>query len=551
MGDPVYNSGNKFPLQAIATGGSSPQLKIVNQQGTAQTGVPVINIGGQNVTLQQLSSQLGNIQGLQLQQPHAQIQQPQLQQQQQTLQQQQLHQQQQSQLQQHEQSNFQRQGQQQNAGQLTFSQGHNSSQQQGQGQMNSQQKINSVQGQLNQTQVNTSVNSVENQTRLILQQIHDSLKKSQANTMNSVSATVSNIQSSQIKNPLNIKQEFQPSCSSSLTNQTNKSFISSVMASVPVKTEANLIETLIKQENTPCTNFVSQPSSVRDLLSCNAQATHVTTTLSQASTQMSLFVLSNSQTVLSNSSTSAISSVSQTTVPVGGQSETSGPMPNGNTSTPIAAVQGTQQAGQQQGMATLQTIHLPPELQQQFQRVQLEILKVKSAAQLTPQQKQEKLQQLSIFQKRILLKGRVLATTQTEPNQIQQGVTNFTQSGSTNSYSVAATTNQSMDSAAAIAQLKCSLQSSSGIPSPIQKSSTNQFSPAQANAGIKNLLKQEDSQVQPDSTSNLGQGKEIQVCYFLLEASTLTYNLAVEFFFAFFFLGYFDYTQPAGLKYFC
>lgn len=484
-------------------------MKIVNQQGTAQTGVPVINIGGQNVTLQQLSSQLGNIQGLQLQQTT-----PQVQQQQQLPQTQQQQQQIQVQTQQQDQLSFQSQtqpGQAGSGGHLTFAQGQLNVQQQGQSHIVPQQTVISSQGQLNQTQVNTSVNSVENQTRLILQQIHDSLKKSQASAVSSVTATVSNIQAIQNKNSMNIKQEFQANCSasslpsSSLSSNQNNSTTKSFMSPVVVKRETNLIETLIKQENNPRSNLTVPVSSVHDVLN-NSQSTTVTTTVSQASTPMSMFVLSNSQNVPSNTFTTSTASVSQS-VPFGQSvSESSGTIPDLNAGAISPVSQSSQQMGQQ-GTATLQTIHLPPDLQQQFQRIQLEIRKVQTATNMTAQQRQDKLQRLQLYQKKILLKGRVLATAKAEPDQIKQGLANLTQNtGPATSFSTSNNTSANISSS--IAQLQSSLQSSSDISSPHQQPATGQFN-AQSNTGLKNLLRQGDTQVQPDSTSNLGQGNAV------------------------------------------
>ena len=74
------------------------------------------------------------------------------------------------------------------------------------------------------------------------------------------------------------------------------------------------------------------------------------------------------------------------------------------------------------GGATLQTIHLPPELQQNFQRVQAKIREVNSMKNISSVERQNKLQQLNMIQRKILLKGRVLATTRAEPHHIQKGL---------------------------------------------------------------------------------------------------------------------------------
>ena len=72
--------------------------------------------------------------------------------------------------------------------------------------------------------------------------------------------------------------------------------------------------------------------------------------------------------------------------------------------------------------AMLQTIHLPPELQQHFQKIQLKIREVNSDRSLTTADRQNKLQQLNMIQRKILLRGKVLATTRAESHHIQQGL---------------------------------------------------------------------------------------------------------------------------------
>lgn len=490
-------------LQALAAGGSGQQLHLVTQQGSTQQGVPVINIGGQNVTLQQLSSQLGNLQGLQIQQSQTQVGQVPKQQ---TVQQQQDHM-----------TFSQGHLQQGQTGAVTFSQGQINMTPQSYSSVVSQPKMSVAQG-TSQNQTDNSVNSVENQTRLILQQIHNSLKKSQANAQISAAANVSTIQAMH-GSAMNIKQEYGSSSVATSVN-TNVPLVS-------VKSESNLLEGLIKQESNRLASSCVTQTSAHGLLTSSSLITQATTTLSQATTQMSLFVLSNSQNVQSSNVSTNFSSTSQSSSL--GQLPGTNFMPKAQTVSVNSSAFGNQSAagvaqlsnqsitrsvqglgnqsatGSGQGMATLQTIHLPPELQQQFQRVQEEIRKVQAMTNITQQQKQEKLQQLQIFQKRILLKGHVLATTKADPQQLQQSLTTFTQAGL--SYSSPVSSVQSASST--IAQIKASLQASSELSSHgILSSSAGQFSPASSNEGLKNLLRQE-THTQPDSTSSLGQDSQI------------------------------------------
>ncbi|KAL4224641.1 hypothetical protein ACF0H5_015338 [Mactra antiquata] len=482
-------------LQALAASGGNQQIKFVNQtagNSTQQT-VPVINIGGQNVTLQQITNQLSNIQGLKLQQQQQPLQQTQniLQPQQEAL-------------------TFQGQGQDQghnNPGQITMNQGQAVVNQQFSNQIISQPNVISSQVPIAQSTSDTSANSVENQTRLILQKIHNSLKKSQAEAVNSAAATVSNIQALQNKNIGQIKQEFVPSSSS-------MSSLNSPYSSVTVKTEPNLIETLIKQEKGVSSSCDSL--GLPSFLTCSAQSTCTSATSSQASTPMSLFLMSSSQNIHSNSSLSSVSAMDSANLLSSASDSKSGislqtknflqntsigstaqtnqssallqQSQTGSVSQPV--VSGSTSQPGQTGTATLQTIQLPPELQQQLQRVQLEMRKVQSSTTMTAQQKRDKFLQLQVFQKKILLKGRVLATTRTEQSQVKPDNSNLLPQVSVTQTST--------------------VQSSINTSSQLPDTRLNYASPSPSNSGLKNLLRQDDNtQVQPDSTSNLGQVPQI------------------------------------------
>ena len=127
----------------------------------------------------------------------------------------------------------------------------------------------------------------------------------------------------------------------------------------------------------------------------------------------------NSSSILSaltgSASSSVASSVTSTTNSLSGNLNSISP-PETPTSKP--QMNGaTKPAG-----AMLQTIHLPPELQQHFQKIQLKIREVHSDRSLTQADRQNKLQQLNMIQRKILLRGKVLATTRAEPHHIQQGL---------------------------------------------------------------------------------------------------------------------------------
>ncbi|XP_052798996.1 uncharacterized protein LOC128230613 isoform X2 [Mya arenaria] len=357
-------------------------LHLVNPTGGQTAGVPMVNIGGQNIPLSQITSQLSNLQQQQQQQQQLTIQ-PST-------------------------SIY---------GQLTL----NSTQTSLQG--HSQQVLLPNPGIATQ-----STNSVENQTKLILQQIHESLKKSQAQTNQAVSNSLQAFSLAHSQAPpnmsvTNIKQE--PGI------QGNRVLTHTFVPATSVKTESNMIESLIKQEadvKPTCLNTASgqQGTNFHHLLTNNVQNTQVTTTVSNSTTQMSLFIMSNSSNVMNNSMTSISSALNANS----SMTQTYSASAGGNVSSlgqTTQVVQGRQLVG---GTTTQTTIQLPSELQEQFQRVQFEMQKVQASATMTPEQKQQRLQQFQMLQKKILLKGRVLST-KSEPSQLQQTLTGTTLSSST------------------------------------------------------------------------------------------------------------------------
>ena len=263
-----------------------------------------------------------------------------------------------------------------------------------------------------------TISSVESQTQKILRQIQESLRKSQAGASPAIPQTSNSISLPSVV----IKQETQ----STGYGAADKLFNDNFVPSNPVKCEPNLIESFIKQEDVkPVVKNAggSQTSSIHALLTNTSFVTQATTTVSQASTSMSMFVLSNSsQTVPSNTSSLSNSSIVNSSVTTNSASGLINSLNDLQTRTQQAVG-----SAQTAGSATMQKIHLPPELQVPFQRVQLEIRKVQLATNMTVEQKQAKLLQLQSFQKKILLKGRVLATTKTEPGQIQQGLASLNQ----------------------------------------------------------------------------------------------------------------------------
>lgn len=268
--------------------------------------------------------------------------------------------------------------------------------------------ITSVQG-------NNTASSVESQTQQILRQIQETLRRSQASSTVAASSVPQTMAAKTLSLPtVVVKQEPQ----TSTFDHASDKFV----PSVSVKTESSL-ERLIKQEDIkPALNIpgCSQTSSIHALLTNTGSLTQATTTLSQASTQMSLFVLSNSsQTVPSNSSVLSRTSLVNSSGTTHSASNVINSVDNASN-----------RAQQVTGSATMQKIHLPPELQQPFQRVQQEIRKIQADTTMPAEQKQAKLMQLQSFQKRILLKGRVLATTKTEHGQIQQGLASLNQASS-------------------------------------------------------------------------------------------------------------------------
>ena len=254
--------------------------------------------------------------------------------------------------------------------------------------------------------VTQSSNSVEDQTKLILQQIQENLRKSQAQTSQAVSSGVQAFTLAHGQAPPNVSINIKQEPNQLATRSCSQQFVPTT-----VKTECNLIEGMIKQEPDikPVINTAlsSSGTNIYQLLTNNVQNTHVTTTVSNATTQMSLFMLANSSNVQSSS---AISSSSALFV--------------NSSVTPINSVSAsTVQSSKLVPGTSMTTIQLPADLQDQLQRVQLEMRKVQASTTMTPEQKQNRLQQFQIFQKKILLKGRVLASTKSEPSQLQQTLT--------------------------------------------------------------------------------------------------------------------------------
>ena len=116
-----------------------------------------------------------------------------------------------------------------------------------------------------------------------------------------------------------------------------------------------------------------------------------------------------------SNNSSVASSVASTTNSLSGNLNSISPQ-----ETPTAKPQ--MNGGSKPAGAMLQTIHLPPELQQHFQKIQFKIREVNSDRSLSMADRQNKLQQLNMIQRKILLRGRVLATTRAEPHHIQQGL---------------------------------------------------------------------------------------------------------------------------------
>lgn len=261
----------------------------------------------------------------------------------------------------------------------------------------------------------THTTSAGDQTQQILRQIQETLRKSQASAVSS-GPLLQPVTARPSSHPtVSVKQE--PAGSDSNFNMSNKMFSNTIVPSATVKTETNLLENSIKQEDVkPVLDSCSQ-SNIHTLLTNTSSITQATTTLSQASTQMSLFVLSNSSQNGVASQSEAVMGNTSTTTSVLKSVE----VPNSSTDM-------IGKSPPSSGSGALQAIHLPPELQQHFQRVQLEMRKTQAATNLTPEQKQAKLLHLQGFQKKILLKGRVLATPKPGPSPLQQGLLSLNQS---------------------------------------------------------------------------------------------------------------------------
>ena len=529
----------------------------------------MINIGGQNITLQQISGQLGSIQGLQVVQQQQNQQQSTLNSQGQgqvlhqgqitlqqinsqgqvTLQPQAVLNSSSSHLTQQSRSSTQGQGSQghlsfhrgQVAGQLDSFSGaslqssandsmHRQNQTIPQGQIASQ--SNHVQTMTNQTSQSSLENARNTQAQILLQQIQRSLKVTkmqdtvssssvsssqnapnynvmlvkhdpgdkmkggsgfsaspQSSTMTMQNYSTSNTILSSSQNVPNVnlivKQENMSkmqlsSCSTSTSNQIQLPFQKNT-----VKKEPDLIESLVKQE---------VPSSIVTAADCST----TTSTVSQ-STPVSLFLLNGSESVNSNMKAAMSSST------LGDNSNVISASSSGIQINAGNGGGGNVILGQHRTSATVQTIHLPPDLQQQFQRVQLEMKKVHAATNLTPEIKQTKLKQLQGFQKKILLKGRVLATTRAEPHHIKQGLAAFSQTGSNSSGMPLATS---------------TVLSSLSMAQP--SSSASSETPNQSITTVKDLLKSMSNPSQsmtssssnilqqlPSNTNNTGPGGEI------------------------------------------
>ena len=225
----------------------------------------------------------------------------------------------------------------------------------------------------------------------------------------------------------------------------------------------------------PCSSVshssLQSTSSIEGLLATpgaftTAHVTSVTNTISQSSLSLSNSLVSNSiqQTVPSvdikpfiNQSSTSVQNSSGSPFIIPSQSDLN--MSQGNTASVVSALNNSNDSvtvtsasnsfsgnlnsisphetssSQVNGStktttgATLQTIHLPPELQQNFQRVQAKIREVNMMKNLTSVERQNKLQQLNMIQRKILLKGRVLATTRAEPHHVQRGLDALTSSG--------------------------------------------------------------------------------------------------------------------------
>ncbi|XP_052243487.1 helicase domino-like isoform X3 [Dreissena polymorpha] len=362
-------------IQTLTAHTMNQPVRLMNQSG--QSAVTMVNIGGQNIPLSQLSAHLGNLQNQHVQQqvpkqqPQQQISHPSA-----------------------------------SASPLTFSQGQqNVPQQLGGG----QQRVL-----LGNSPSVTSVNvSGDSQMQMILQQIQDSLKKSQAATNSAVSKTLQTFSAVHALPNMavtSIKQE------PGVVAQSNRVVTQTFVPAVSVKSEASIIDGLIKKEAdvkpfmASCSGGAS--SNISQLLQNNVQNTPVTITVSNATTPMSLYLVSNSAQNVGGTS-SSISSALTTNSSMTNVQHSSSDLVNADTAT-ISI-----QRQQPSGVMSVQTVQLPVEFQQHFQRVQQQIKNVQAATNLTQEQKHEQLQQLYMFQKKILLKGRVISSTKTEANQQQ------------------------------------------------------------------------------------------------------------------------------------
>lgn len=332
-------------------------------------------------------------------------------------------------------------------------------------------------------QGNNSAGSVDSQTQQILRQIQESLRKSQAAV--AVSSPSPLHQTSVVNQPslqgVTVKQEPMS------TSFTQSSFV----PSATVKKDTNLLENLIKQEDVkPNINSSSMASSIHALLTNSGSGTQSTTTLSQATTQMSLFVLSNSsQNMLSNTSTISSGVMTNTATHTISSSGAAGEI--------TSPVQGN---SQQPAGGALQKLNLSPELQQQFQRLQLQIRKVQASTNMSVEQKQQTILKLQSFQKHILLKSRV--------SQLQQAQS--------------AASASPLPTSTAITEQASSVPSSN-LSTPV--SSSPNFLQATLAQVRQNMLQQAQSQ-QPNSSSSTF-GKLTTQCHFIINTNTMSFSFSI------------------------
>ena len=565
---------NSVLFQAVS--GQTQQLKLI-QQGTSQpTNNVSVNIGGQNVSLGQLS-----LQNLQFVQGSSTVStatvQPDLatsmSQQQVTLQQGQGHDPVASQQR-----------------QPMTSQNH----------ANSQQNIlASVQQQTNLvSNTNQNPTSAPNPTNIAAQNyrgltnMQQLMQKLQGNKVTVQSVTSSTLQTpvsnaqpvvakvTTVAPNMNIFQIKREKIDSSTSNESsNVSSGPQTVKSLMLNKQAATLGTakiIVKQEpvvkvepssvvnacNLVSHSSVQPASNIEGLLSTSAAFTtaHVTTvtnTISQSSTSLSNNFVSNSilQTVPSvdikpltsqsssvhhssglpfvipsqsnfsltqNSSSSIVSALNSSNIGSSMTNTTNSLSGNLNSISPQETTSSVHNNSSNKGAsgATLQTIHLPPELQQNFQRVQAKIREVNMMKNITSVERQNKLQQLNMIQRKILLKGRVLATTRAEPHHIQRGLEVLTSSGaqSDNTSQNSMGVSQSMSAQHSQPSTHQELQASQQSISPGEQSQTS------AHQGVS-LAQQSASSEQHFLTSvqqSLSSGQQMSMAQSTITSSQAT-----------------------------